>query len=79
MNRLFAERLNAELDSIGFPSLHLERVEALSKLLHLPKFKAEALLQGAFTPDPNLLDLLADEFEVSVSWLMGKDKNKEAH
>jgi hypothetical protein len=73
MNRLFSERLNQALDEIGAPEHHDERVEVFSKLIKIPRFKAEALLNGLMMPDETLLTQLANEFEVSEAWLLGKD------
>jgi hypothetical protein len=66
----FAERLNAELDKIGLPLEAHERTIALAKLLKLPQFKVHSLLDGSLKPDPELLDLLAEELEVDAEWLM---------
>jgi hypothetical protein len=71
LNKRFSERLNRELDNIGAPEAALERIEVLSKLVKIPKFKAEALLNGS-SPDETLLHTLAREFEVSADWLLGK-------
>lgn len=75
-NKKFAERLNRELDSIGVPESTTERIEAFSKLIRIPKFKAEALLSGLTNPDAALLKILADELEVNEAWLLGKDDSK---
>ncbi|KTD55065.1 hypothetical protein Lsai_2657 [Legionella sainthelensi] len=72
LNKRFSERLNKELDNIGVPESSAERIEVLSKLVKIPKFKAEALLNGATNPDEELLNALAQEFEVSADWLVGK-------
>ena len=72
LNKRFSERLNKELDNIGAPESSAERIEVLSKLVKIPKFKAEALLSGATNPDEKLLNALAQEFEVSADWLVGK-------
>lgn len=75
VSKRFSERLNKELDSIGAPESNAERIEVLSKLVRIPKFKAEALLSGATTPDKKLLDTLAQELEVSADWLVGKSES----
>lgn len=72
LNKRFSERLNKELDNIGVPESSAERIEVLSKLVKIPRFKAEALLCGATNPDIDLLNTLAQEFEVSADWLVGK-------
>lgn len=70
-NKKFIERLNKELNSMGMPEPAMERVNALSKLLKIPKFKAESMLNGHADPkDPAIL-ALARELEVSVDWLIG--------
>jgi len=75
-NKRFSERLNGELDDIDVPQSAAERIEAFSKLVKIPKFKAEAILSGATTPDVELLNRIADELEVSSEWLLGKTDNK---
>ncbi|MFI4963593.1 MAG: hypothetical protein ACHP6H_07045 [Legionellales bacterium] len=78
LNKRFSERLNKELDSIGVPEATAERIEALSKLLKIPKFKAEALLNGITNPDKILLDTLAQELEVNAEWLLGKSDSQSS-
>lgn len=75
LNKRFSERLNKELDNIGVPETSSERIEVLSKLIKVPKFKAEALLNGATHPDEHILNALAEEFEVSAEWLVGKEES----
>lgn len=71
-NKQFSERLNQELDDIGVPQREDERVEVLAKLIKIPKFKAEALLNGSLTMEVPVLESLAKELEVSTDWLLGK-------
>ncbi|MBN9230696.1 MAG: hypothetical protein BGO90_13650 [Legionella sp. 40-6] len=75
LNKRFSERLNKELDNIGVPETSPERIEVLAKLIKIPKFKAEALLSGATHPDERILTALAEEFEVSADWLVGKEES----
>lgn len=80
LNKRFSERLNKELDSIGVPEATPERIEVLSKLVKIPRFKAEALLSGIANPDETLLNILARELEVNADWLIGKsDFKSESH
>lgn len=76
LNKRFSERLNNELDNIDVPEATLERIDALAKLLKVPKFKAEALLKGMIGNDEVLLNSIAEELEVSVDWLLGKTDSK---
>lgn len=76
-NKQFAERLNKELDGIGVPPRSDERIEVFAKLLKVPKFKAEAFLNGVTVPDPTLLDRISNELEVSTEWLIGKSEHRQ--
>lgn len=75
-NKQFSERLNKELDSIGVPSLGSERIDVFAKLMKLPKYKAESILNGNIIPDVELLGLLAAELEVNSEWLIGKSDQR---
>lgn len=75
-NKVFAERLNQELDSIGLPQHEAERIEAFAKLIKAPRFKAEAILHGELIPNHEILTLIAQELEVSIDWLTGKNKDR---
>ena len=78
-NKQFAERLHKELDVMGVPQHGRERLDVFSKLLKLPRFKAQAILEGMM-PDPQILDNLGRELEVDVDWLIGKSPgSKEQH
>ncbi|KTC66563.1 hypothetical protein Lade_1221 [Legionella adelaidensis] len=77
MNRQLADRVNKELDEMGVPSRSEERIEIFAKLIKIPRFKAESLLNGSLPLDEKLVQLLAEEFEVNPEWLTGKsDKRK---
>jgi hypothetical protein len=76
LNKRFSERLNKELDNIGVPEATSERIDILSKLVKIPKFKAEALLNGITRPDVALLETLAHELEVTPDWLLGKSDSE---
>lgn len=75
-NRVFAERLNHELDAIGVPQPLHEREEAFAKMLHIPRFKASALLEGQLTPNQALAQRIAEELEVNPQWLIGKSADR---
>jgi hypothetical protein len=76
LNKRFSERLNKELDSIGVPESTVERIDVLSKLLKVPKFKAESLLNGITNPNEAIVNTIAQELEVNVDWLLGKSDSK---
>lgn len=69
----FAERLNQELDNMEVPTHHSERTAVLAKLIHVPRFKAQAYLDGIYLPDESVLSTLCTELEVDMDWLLGND------
>lgn len=77
INKQFSDRLNKELDEIGVPEQCEERVRILAKLIKIPKFKAEAILNGQIKVEPLLLNQLADELEVDAEWLLGISEKKQ--
>ena len=72
-NKKFAERLNKALDDIGVPERSEERIEVFSKLIKVPRFKAEATLNGSMPLDAHLLEMLSQELEVTQAWLLGQE------
>lgn len=74
--KLLASRLHAELDAMDFPSRLDERVIAFSKLVKIPRFQAESILNGTKMPDETLLKHIADELEVTVTWLCGDHETR---
>ena len=74
-NRVFSDRLNQGLDDIGVPSNQHERIDALAKLIGVPRFKAESILNGQVVLDHVLLTSIATELEVSTAWLLGQPED----
>lgn len=62
--KTFSEQLNRCLDELGTPSGHRERAVILSKMLHIPKQQAWALVEGHMFPDEILLHQIVTDLEV---------------
>ena len=71
--KIFAERLNQELDNMGVPQHDDERIEAFRRLIDTQKFKAASILHGELMPSPEVLDKIANVLEVDINWLLGKE------
>lgn len=69
--KYFAEKLNQCLDESEAPKHVRERANVLSKMLDIPKQQAFSLLEGHIMPNDELLQDIADEFEVEKEWLCG--------
>lgn len=67
----FAEKLNHCLDETDAPAQVRERAAILSKMLDIPKQQAWSILEGQQYPSAELIQRIADEFEVDVNWLTG--------
>lgn len=74
VNKVFAERFNQELDKMEVPQPNDERIEAVAKLLKVPRFKAEAILNGHVPVEESLHEKIANELEVTFDWLLGESK-----
>lgn len=67
----FAERLNKCLDDADAPAQVRERSVILSKMLDISKHQAFNLLEGHLLPNQELLQRIAEEFDVDSDWLSG--------
>ncbi|VVC75718.1 hypothetical protein AQUSIP_10080 [Aquicella siphonis] len=70
--RLFSERLNHCLDDTDAPPSARERAAILSKMIDIPKQLAWSLVEGQQFPDSEILQKIANEFEVDPKWLSGE-------
>lgn len=62
----FAERINKELTSAGFPPRTNDRARAFAKLFKISSFQANAILLGQMVPSEKLLRAIAVEFDVKL-------------
>lgn len=67
--KYFAARLNHCLDETSAPASIRERATVLSKMLDIPKQQAWSFIEGHQIPDQDLLQKIANEFEVDPGWL----------
>lgn len=71
---IFVERLNRLLDHAEFPQNMQERAMAFGKMFGLKPIVSQSILSGSLAPKPEVLEAIAEEFEVKMDWLLGKDK-----
>lgn len=74
----FAERLNICLDEMDAPTQVKERSVILSKMLDISKHQAWTLLEGLMLPNAELLQQMAEEFDVDPMWLSGEHNKRES-
>lgn len=72
----FKEKLQSELNALGFPVDEYERKRAFAKVFNLSKHTASSILNGMMLPDRATLEKIAVELDVSFSWLLGDSEVK---
>ncbi len=70
MTTLFKQRLTKILDDAELPEEHGERVEAFATIFDLKRYQVSAIFNGKI-PEDELLEKIAQEFEVKKEWLSG--------
>ena len=75
-NKIFSQRLNRELALLGFPDEMHQKINAVSKVFHVSKHLANAMLFGNTIPSDAHLQRIAEILEVSPQWLTGSENRK---
>lgn len=70
--RAFSQRLNHCLDETGVPNSIRERAAILSKMIDIPRQLSFSILEGHQIPEKDMLEKIANEFEVDQAWLSGE-------
>jgi hypothetical protein len=81
MNRkVFSQRFNRELSTLGFPEELVEKTKAVAKVFKISRHLANSLIFGHDLPNQEQLDRIAEVLEVCPKWLTGiTDKKKTYH
>jgi hypothetical protein len=69
----FIERLNQVLSDADLPKMPADRAEVFAKIFNLDAITAERIIEGLTLPSESLLKAIAEEFEVTPSWLSGRE------
>jgi hypothetical protein len=70
---IFVERLNQILSEADLPKMPADRAEVFAKIFDLDVITAERIIDGLTLPTENLLNAIAEEFEVTPAWLSGQE------
>lgn len=80
MNRkVFSQRFNRELASLGLPEELSEKVKAVSKVFGVSRHLANAMIFGHLLPNYEQMDHIALILEVCPKWLSGTTDRKKAY
>lgn len=78
--KVFSQRFNHEIYSLGFPEEVIEKIKAVMKVFKVPRQLANSMLSGGhILPSKDELDRIAQILEVCPHWLSGKTNKRKAY
>ena len=78
-SKVFSQRFNRELATLGFPEDLVEKTKAVAKVFGITRHLANALIFGHALPNKNELDKISEILEVCPQWLCGATDRKKAY
>ncbi|HAU2284244.1 TPA: hypothetical protein ACPYPV_000251 [Legionella pneumophila] len=78
-SKVFSQRFNRELATLGFPEDLTDKTKAVSKVFGVTRHLANAMIFGHVLPDKEQLDKIAEILEVCPQWLSGVTDRKKAY
>jgi hypothetical protein len=78
-SKVFSQRFNRELATLGFPEELFEKTKAVSKVFEISRHLANSLIFGHMLPENEQLDRIAAILEVCPQWLSGATDRKKAY
>ncbi len=78
-SKVFSQRFNRELATLGFPEELAEKTKAVSKVFGVSRHLANSMIFGHLLPDKDQLHKIADILEVCPQWLGGATDKKKTY
>lgn len=78
-SKVFSQRFNRELATLGFPEELIEKTKAVAKVFGITRHLANSLIFGHVLPNQEQLDKIAEILEVCPQWLSGTTDRKKAY
>ncbi len=78
-SKVFSQRFNRELASLGFPEELVEKTKAVSKVFGISRHLANSFIFGQMLPGAGQLDKIAEILEVCPQWLSGASDRKKSY
>ena len=78
-SKVFSQRFNRELASLGFPEELAEKTKAVSKVFGVTRHLANSFIFGHVLPNETQLEKIAEILEVCPEWLCGDTDRKKAY
>ncbi len=77
--KVFSQRFNRELATVGFPEDLVEKTKAVSKVFGVTRHLANALIFGHALPNKVELEKISEILEVCPQWLSGATDKRKAY
>lgn len=78
-SKVFSQRFNRELATLGFPDELSEKIKAVSKVFDVSRHLANSFIFGHILPTLDQLDKIASILEVCPQWLSGATDRKKTY
>lgn len=78
-SKVFSQRFNRELASLGFPEDLAEKIKAVAKVFGVSRHLANSLIFGHILPGNEQLNKIAEILEVCPQWLGGATDRKKTY
>ncbi|ARB92897.1 hypothetical protein [Legionella longbeachae] len=78
-SKVFSQRFNRELASLGFPEELTEKTKAVSKVFGVSRHLANSFIFGHILPGDDQLNKIAEILEVCPQWLGGASDRKRTY
>jgi len=78
-SKVFSQRFNRELATLGFPEDLVEKTKAVSKVFGITRHLANSLIFGHVLPNKDQLETISEILEVCPQWLSGATDRKKAY
>lgn len=77
--KVFSQRFNRELSSLGLPEGISEKTKAVAKMFGVTNHLANDMIFGYSMPSVDKLNRIAEILEVCPKWLSGAAERKKAY
>lgn len=77
--KVFSQRFNNELSSLGLPEGIHEKTKAVAKMFGITNHLANDMIFGYSMPSIDKLNRIAEILEVCPKWLSGATERKKAY
>ncbi len=77
--KVFSQRFNRELATMGLPEELHDKTKAVAKVFGVTRHMANGMIFGHLTPNEAQLDNIASVLEVCPKWLSGVSDRKKSY